>query len=357
MSATAIAEPASTTGTEKELIISADSHVIEPPDLWEKRLPAALWDRAPRFPEAREGEGIHKHPGAWNPAERVKEMATDGVSGEVLYTTKGLAMFLQEDAELQEACFQVFNDWLIEYCQAAPERLFGIGMVSLYNVEAGIKELERCQKNGLRGVMIWQHPPRDLPFTSDRYDRFWAAAQDLEMPVSLHILTGHTYLKDPNARTAYEHFRSSVNMKLVEIMNSVYDLIFYGALDRFPRLKIVVVENEIGWLPFAFQQWDFYLNKNEDKSKNPPLRQKPGDYLANQVFATFFNDAIGTRYLGSWGTEACMWSNDYPHPNSTWPHSRDVIARHLGHLGPDARRKVLSDNVTRLYNIPVPSVL
>ena len=80
MSATAIAEPTGTIGTEKELIISADSHVIEPPDLWEKRLPAALRDRAPRFPEAREGEGIHKHPGAWNPAERVKEMATDGVS-------------------------------------------------------------------------------------------------------------------------------------------------------------------------------------------------------------------------------------------------------------------------------------
>jgi predicted TIM-barrel fold metal-dependent hydrolase len=148
-----------------------------------------------------------------------------------------------------------------------------------------------------------------------------------------------------------------VNKKLVEIMDSVYDLIFYGALDRFPKLKLVIVENEIGWLPFALQQWDFYLNKNEDKSQNPPLRMMPSEYLGKQVFATFFNDAIGTRYLDSWGADACMWSNDYPHPNSTWPHSRDVIARHLGHLNDETRQKVLRDNVVRLYNLAVPSAL
>jgi predicted TIM-barrel fold metal-dependent hydrolase len=204
MSATATLTPGGEAATERELILSADSHVIEPSDLWVERLPARFRDQAPTFPDAREGVGIHKHPGAWNPAERVKEMAVDGVSGEVLYTTKGLGLFLMDDAELQEACFQVFNDWLIEYCAAAPERLFGIGMISLYDVNHGIKELERCRQLGLRGGMVWQYPPADLLFTSDRYDPFWAAAQDLDMPISLHILTGHTYLKDPNARSAYE---------------------------------------------------------------------------------------------------------------------------------------------------------
>src|SRR6266508_1492959 len=354
MTATTTERSADAPIAEKQLIISADSHVIEPPDLWEKRLPASLRDRAPKFPEAREGVGIHKHPGAWNPAERVKEMATDGVSGEVLYTTKGLEMFLYDDAALQEACFTVFNDWLIEYCSAAPDRLYGIGMIPLYDVDRGVKELERCHANGLRGAMVWQYPPADLPFKTNHYDAFWEAAQALDMPVSLHILTGHTYLKDPNARVGYERFRSSVNKKLVEIMDSLYDLIIYGTLDRFPRLKVVIVENEIGWLPFALQQWDFYLNKNEDKSQNPPLRQKPSEYLGKQVFATFFNDAIGTSHLDIWGADACMWSNDYPHPNSTWPHSREVIASHLGHLSPEARKKVLSENMARLYDIPVP---
>src|SRR5687767_412872 len=214
MSATAIASTTEHAASQKELILSADSHVIEPADLWEKRLPAALRDRAPRYPEAREGVGIHRHPGAWNPAERVKEMAVDGVSGEVLYTTKGLELFLLDDAEIQEACFQVFNDWLIEYCAVAPERLFVIGMIPLYDVAHGIAELERCRKLGLRGGMIWQHPPADLPFTSDHYDPFWAAAQDMDMPISLHILTGHTYLKNPNGRTGYETWRGSVNLKL-----------------------------------------------------------------------------------------------------------------------------------------------
>jgi predicted TIM-barrel fold metal-dependent hydrolase len=282
-------------------------------------------------------------------------MAIDGVSSEVLYATRGMTLFRIEDIGLQEACVRVFNDWLVEYCQTHPERLIGIGLVSLYDIDNAVRELERCRNAGLRGAMIWQNPPEELPFSSSHYDPFWSAAQELDMPVSLHILTGHGYMKRPQTREGTEHYRSSVNTKLGEIMDSLFDLIFYKALDRFPNLRLVLVENEIGWLPFALQQWGYYLSRNRDREPGPAPDKMPIEYLADQLFATFFNDAVGTRYLSSWGADACMWSNDYPHANSTWPRSREVIAEHLGHLPSDVRTNVLSANVARLYDLQLPA--
>ena len=241
---------AGTEGAVDELLISSDSHVMEPGDLWATRLPKGLRNQAPTFPDTVSDQA---KPGGWDPKERLKEMAVDGVSLEVLYATRGMTLFRIEDVPLQEACVRAFNDWLIEYCAASPDRLFGIGLISLYDVDHAVAELERCRNAGLRGAMIWQNPPEDLPFSSDRYDPFWAAAQDLRMPVSLHILTGHGYMQ--RRRGGTEHYRASVNLKIAEVMNSLFDIIFYQALDRFPNLKIVLVENEIGWIPFALQQW------------------------------------------------------------------------------------------------------
>ena len=173
------------------LLISADSHVIEPAHLWEERLPAGLRPHAPRFPR---GAGpFEAHPGGWDPVERLGAMAEDGVAAEVLYPTLALNLFHIEDAALQEACFRVYNDWIADYCSASPARLVGIGAVSTYDVERGVNELERCHALGLRGAIVWQLPPESLAFHTDHYERFWAAAAELSMPVSLHILTGHDW--------------------------------------------------------------------------------------------------------------------------------------------------------------------
>jgi len=115
-----------------EKIISADSHTMEPEDLWLKNLPSSLKSKYPNFPK-RNSPG--EKAGGWDPRARISEMEVDGVAAEVLYPTRGLRLFALEDAELQEACFQIANDWLIEYCKAAPGRLVGIPMISLYNIQ------------------------------------------------------------------------------------------------------------------------------------------------------------------------------------------------------------------------------
>jgi predicted TIM-barrel fold metal-dependent hydrolase len=334
-----------------EPIVSADSHVMEPTDLWEKNLPPSLKEKYPKFP-ARNSPG--EKPGGWDPIARIDEMEVDGVSAEVLYPTLGLRLFALEDPELQEACFHIANDWLIEYCKAVPGRLVGIPMISLYNIKNGIKELERCKEEGLVGCLIWQVPPEHLPFTSDYYDPFWEAAQDMNMPVNLHILKGFNYSRFE--RTGLDTYRTAVNTKLTDAANSLFDIVFGGVLARFPRLKLVYVENEVAWLPFFVHEWDKYYKRFRTKMPLPFMEKLPGEYVTEQVYATFFSDPTGGWLMDHFGQDNFMWSNDYPHAASTWPHSRTVIAEELGHLSKDVLRKVVRENVIKLYNLKIDGV-
>ena len=363
--------------TVEEILISADSHVTEPGDLWTKQLPVALRDRAPSFKDAyasrggrpplrleghrasdlkRAGESkqlrYDDRAGGRDPNERLKAMAMDGVVAEVLYPTLGGRLFYLEDAELQRACFQVYNDWLVEYCSAVPSRLFGIAAISSYDIDLAVKEITRCKNAGLRGAMIWQYPPQELPFTSNHYDRFWTAAQDLQMPVSLHISTGHGASKGFRNERGMESYRRTINGRTQEIMDALFEILFSGVLERFPRLQLVIVENEVGWIPFWLQQSDRYFERY--RFIDPlPMKNLPSEYFYRQVYATFFNDEVGGRNLSWWGADNCMWSSDYPHSNTTWPHSREVIGRDLGHLPPAARSKIVGGNVARLYNLDI----
>jgi predicted TIM-barrel fold metal-dependent hydrolase len=340
------------------VLISADSHVDEAGDLWVSRLAAKFGDAAPRFADNRAAIGsgrFEQKTGGRDPNERLKEMATDGVSAEVLYPTLGLRLFGLDDAELQEACFRVYNDWLLDYCSVALDRLLGIACISAYNIDHAVAEMERCRKAGMVGGLVWQAPHPDVPLYSDHYNKLWAAAQDLEMPISFHILTGHNYSKGgPGTRRGAESYRGSVNLKAFDAITALFDLIFYGVLDRHPRLKIVMVENEIGWIPFFLQQWDYYFRRFHETNP-PPIDRLPSEYFYRQVYATFFDDAVGGHNFNWWGLDNCMWSNDYPHPNSTWPHSREVIARDLGHLKAEDRVKLVCDNVAALYGLRVPA--
>jgi predicted TIM-barrel fold metal-dependent hydrolase len=338
----------------QEVIISADSHVIEPHDLWAKAIPWAA-EHLPVFEPRASGPGGREHRGeGQNPYTRPEEMAADGVSAEVLYATFGLRLYGMEHAEAQEAAFQVFNDWLIDYCAPNLDRLAGIACISVYNIDRAVKELERCAAAGLKGAMIWQVPPPHLHFNSEHYYPFWEAAEALKMPVSLHILTGHNYTRDRESYRGVEHYRASVHTKVTEAANALMDLVFFGVLERYPELKIVSVENEIGWIPFYVQQWDYYFGRHR-KADPPAIDREPSFYVNRQVYATFFNDAVGGQNLRYWGEDNCMWSSDYPHANSPWPHSRKVIERDLGHLSPEAKQKLVRDNVLKLYGMTVPS--
>jgi len=370
----------------EELIISADSHVIEVPDLWEKGMPLSFRDRAPKafFDEKRDAwmfgspevpvqavgglfmagqrpdqiESFRRagfsvaRPGGWDPIVRMNDMEQDGVSAEVLYPSLGLGLYCIEDADFQEALFRTYNDWLIDYCQKVPDRLYGIALISMYNIDHAIAEMERCKKQGIVGTMIWQVPDAKLPFTAEHYERFWAASQDMELPIHLHILTGFGASMKRQTSHGIDRYRIGVNQTR-EIEDALFDVIYSGVLERYPKLKIVSVENEVGWMPFWLGQCDKGFRRHRHAEKLP-IDKLPSEYFKRQVYATFFNDHVGGQLFSWWGADNCMWSNDYPHQNSTWPNSRDVINRDMSHLAAQDRAKLLNANVIKLYNLKVP---
>ena len=330
--------------------ISADSHMGEPPDLWEKRLPKEFRDRALRFPHITPYETTyHLRAGAWDPHERLKDLAFDGISAEVLYPSFAKEAWALGDPELEEACIRVYNDWMIEFCSVAPERFWGSAMVSLHNIDNAVKELERCKEAGLRAANIPAMPEPALPsYSSVHYDGLWAGAQALDMPVNMHINSGSGWktaqLADSGLvpRGAHKFYW----------MKALGDIVGSGVLERYPELKVVIAEAGVGWIPFFAQELDFYSGSSST------LPMPPSHYIWRQVHATFISDEVGGHLLSKYGQDNFMWSNDYPHPACIWPGASDAIERDLGHLSPEDRAKVLRGNVARLYNhgqLPPPA--
>jgi predicted TIM-barrel fold metal-dependent hydrolase len=342
----------------QDVLVSADSHVIEPLDLWTTRLPERLRDLAPKFP-ARTAD----RPGGKDPSKRPSEMDVDGVTAEVLYPTLGLRMFGVPNQEFQHAAMQTYNDWLAEYIAAAGPRVVGLAAIPSYDVDFAIRETERMLKKGMRGVTMWQVPPHELNFGTSHYDRLWAALQDLDVSVGLHILSGFTYHTQPlgsKSVEGVEGYRNGVNVKLNDIVNVLFDFIFYGVFDRFPKLQVVSAENEIGWMPWVLQQWDYYVDKRYKDIRPLPLKHLPSEYMATNIWATFFNDPFGcdvvaNPLVSAWAPDRLMWSSDYPHGNSTWPESRAVVARQLANLPLDTRANLTWGNAAKLYKLDVPT--
>jgi predicted TIM-barrel fold metal-dependent hydrolase len=288
-------------------------------------------------------------------------MAADGVVADVLYPTRGKSVFrVDYEPEISEAAARVYNDWLIEFCQEAPDRLWGQALLPLWDIENAIVEMDRCKKAGLVGATTWLVPPDGLRFTSEHYDRFWAAAQDMEMPVSMHINNGFgpyaeaaeaVRVRNRGDRLTELSFTATGHKKLAA--DTLTDIICSGVLERYPRLKIVVAETEVGWIPFWLEELDKRLRRRES------LPLLPSEYFYRQCHATFSDDPVGGHLLSHWGADSFLWANDYPHPGTgdTWLYSGAIIARDLGHLSQEIRGKVVRDTVASLYGKPIPSAM
>ena len=364
-------------------LISSDSHVSEPPNLWVERIDKKFRDRAPRvgrdvvdgvsgayffledlapinvaqgigggksfeeLPDFFRDAGYEDaRPGGWDPAERIKDMDLDRVDADVLYTTLGFRQFWIKDPALQRACFRVYNDWLAEYCSYDPKRLIGLALVSLYDIEEAVAELRRCRKMGLRGAMIWCSPPQGRPYSSPIYDPLWAEAQALDMPLSLHAITGMGAESHWDPRDRYVRFI----VVPMEVQRSLTTLIFSGVLEQFPGLTIVSAENEIGWLPFFLQRLDG-LQEEFRYLMPTPLKMKPSEYFQRQVWACFITDPVGVANRHLIGVNNLMWSSDYPHVACTWPHSQEVVERDFASVPEDEMWKIARENVIKLYGL------
>ena len=214
--------------------------------------------------------------GGWDPAARLIDMASDGVEAEGIYTTLGFRQFWVQDAALQRACFRAYSDWLAAYCSSAPKPLFGLALLALYDIDTAVAAVRRCRAMGR------ERQPIDC------------------------------YLRGVTQGD--------------EVKHSLTVFIFSGVLERFPHLKLVSAENNVGWLPYVIQRWDQSFSGGRSMYATP-LKLTPSEYFHRQVYATFIDDPRGVQNCAQIGIENMLWSSDYLPTASTWLHSQECMAR------------------------------
>ena len=371
-------------------IISSDDHVVEPADLWTTRAEARFRDRAPlitrmpgdttdwwycdgvkgmhmgigsqaglRFEEPEKlrfaGSFEEQRPGGYIPEEHIKDMDVDGIDVSILYPSVGLTLYSTvPDTELLTSIFRTYNDWIGEYCQPFPDRLKAIGMLNIDVVDDGIKELERCAKMGFAGAMITVYPPEDRSYDSPEYDRLWATAQDLGMPLSLHIGTNRPAPGNEfsDVETIAPSFFANVDHW---VRMSLGHLIFSGVFERYPKLMIGSIEMELSWIPHFLDRIDYTYTQRPPGEKYGWHRYEedmlPSDYFHRNVFLGFQEDGIGIKDRHLIGVDQIMWGSDYPHPETTFPKSQQIIEELLADCTDEEKAKIAGENAAKLYNV------
>ena len=370
-------------------VVSADSHMTEPADLWQERLDHRFRDRAPYvkknpgagpawlfiaegtapfpvsggFAAGRSGKALAEfqsagyesaRPSGWDPVARIADQELDGIDAEVLYPSLAMKLFAIPDGELQRACFATYNTWLAEFCSHAPRRLYGAGLVSLEDLSQAVRDLETIAQQGMRAAMIWGAPPEDRPYDDPAYDPFWRAAEALDLPVSLHIIAGRGRVSNAvsNAVQGKTHSGVWYMSVLHEIQDSLARIVFGGVLHRFPNLRIVSAENDVGWIPHFMYRMDHCHEKYSAIWPNA-TPEPPSFYLRRQLFATFQDDPVGPATHQIFGRENYMWASDFPHSDSTFPESRQWIEKNFAGVPADVKRRIVHDNAVELYRMEV----
>ena len=363
--------------TDYELI-SADSHVNEPPDLWLPRMPAKFKDRAPRMEHFERGhawvlEGVTEpipfgrnacaglgpyegdtwiewdavRPGGWNPAARLQEQDVDGVDAEVLFPTPRLShsLFANKDAEFHNALVRAYNDWLSEYSAHAPDRLVGVAIIPNRGVEAAVAEVERCATlPGIRAFLVGQYPHGSLEIAAED-DAVWSAVEATGYPLCLHVSMTDTM---PGAHRATG--REGV-ARFLDVPGRIEEFIYTGVMRRHPTLQLGFIEVDAGWVPYFKEQADNRWIRNSPKLRSERGLDRPPSSYFERIHFTYLTDRYALRNRHAVGIHQLMWSSDYPHGGSDYPLSRRVIEGDFQEIPADEKQLILSGNAARLFRL------
>lgn len=366
-------------------IISGDSHVLEPPDLFEKPLAKEYGEQVPRYLNDAMGlkgkfyftgleyikideivEGDNSTPekkqlqeeliaASMDPYARLKCIDKDGVWAEILNSTWMLYTMRAKNDRMVEDCCLVYNDWMNEVVSVNRKRLLATGMIHMADVNWAVKELERLVKRGFKSVLINCDARPEWPAYRDKhYDRFWAAAQSADLPITLHIITG-------NARDPYTLFgedrgwawRSTLDVCSEAGPVVANDFILSGLMDRFPKLRLILSEFEVSWLPY----WLFRVRGLQTQigpaMRLPPIK-KPIDEYMSRIYHGFVDDAYVDLAIQAAPHTTMMWGSDFPHTRCTYPNSQRIVKEKLGKLGDKKMADMSYFNAARLYDIELP---
>ncbi|HEV8298601.1 MAG TPA: amidohydrolase family protein [Acidimicrobiales bacterium] len=351
-------------------IISADDHMdvnVLPVDVFTARVPHALRDAVPHVvdtddgpmwsiggapvgPSGRRAKGLVTQgdlgfrPGL--PDARLSDMDRDGVYCQVVYGPPlGLPV---PDVEVRAQCMRAYNDWAAEFNAVSPNRLVVLALLPGHTPDAARAELERAAALGHRGAMLGAFDAADPPF-EEPWEPFWAAANEIGAPISFHLGAGLHSIK---VRPGSWRMTAGVAVAPLQLDEVLAGMILSGLLERYPNVRVVLGEAGLGWVPYVLERLDHEHRKYRDVVNDVVLREPPREYFRRQVFLTYEEDHLGLELLHHVGATNVMWASDYPHGDSTWPHSLDAIrASGLRTLTEQDRRLILWDNAAALYGI------
>lgn len=376
---------------------SADSHFESLPETWTHRVPAQYRERAPRrvkLPDGRDAileEGLPleyrgtnlfagKSPeefnpvcltfetsaGAGSPQQRLKEQDADGIDGELLFASEARNTKIK-DRNVFLALIRAFNDYFIEeYCAVDPERLIGVAVMPDIGAGENIAEMKRCKEKGFKAVRLHTFPSgKSYPTAED--DEFYAAALDLNMPITIHTSFPRRtderdvylmkYPKEPQGEDRPFDFLQRLARQGIYHCGAVEaaQLILAGVFDRFPKLRFYWAENNVGWIPYFYQQMDQTYKVNYSWAERllglPKLKRLPSEYLREHALWGVFDDPIGIQLRHMIGVDKIMWSTDFPHIVTRWPKSRELVQEQFAGVPEDEKRAMLAGNAVKFFHL------
>ena len=362
--------------TRPPRVVDADGHVTEPPGLWAEYVERPFRERAPRpaldqrgrpcqllddriimrhamlltFGPEYDFAGARIAPGGWDPHARLRDMDADGIDVAVLFPSIGFFVFESPDPALVAALCRAYNNWLADYCRAAPDRLVGVALLPLMDVDESVRELERTTgKLGFRGAFFRPNPYAGRPIHHPVYERFWECAAALGVPVTVH-----EGLSDGIPTLGRDRFENPAMLHVLshpfEQMAACAGLVMNGVLDRHPGLRVAFLESGSAWLPYWLDRMDGHF---ETWGKLlPALRMKPSEYFKRQcMISTDPEDGAIDAVLRLVGEDHVVWASDYPHPDAHFPGAVDESLEKMAGVPEAARRKIFATNAERLYGL------
>jgi len=373
-------------------IVSADDHIDMqwlPADLFTSRTSEKIRDRVPRVESSErgaiwtvDGKMIAPHGPRWGtstmmagmksglergdalregefrpttPKLRLEDMARDGVTASVLYGPINALML--NDPEARRATYRAYNEWLAEFCAAAPNQFVGVGLIPYDNAEEAATEIRHVADLGLKQVMFLA-ARTEIPTFESFWEPMWTAAEETGVIIGFHLSGGLRTVPDRALAKGLGPNGVAVSVIPMQMDEPLAGIVFGGVLERHPKLKIVLAETGIGWIPYVLQRMENVLDRFQgnqeywDARGGIGLSLRPTEYFQRQVWATFQEDEVGLMTLSKMGSDRVMWASDYPHPDGTWPNSQAAMEKQFGRLDPAIRRQITSDNARQLYGLP-----
>ena len=364
-------------------LVSADSHIVEPPNCYIDYIEPKWRDLAPRIERNDKGienfvvEGL-KNPvpigllaaagktpeevkgmrradfddisrGAWDPDARLAAQDEDGVSAEIIFASVGMVLCSHPDYDFKRASMNAYNRWLAEFCAAQPKRLFGLAQTAVSSVDEAIEDFVAAKEAGMVGMMMTGNPQHE-DYDHPDYDALWECAVDLDLPISFHILTSKDYdaasaLKSPRGHSA------NAFMNLVRGVQDIMGLfVFGGVFERHPDLHMVVAEADAGWVPHWMYRSD-HAAMRWGKAMERTISKQPSEYVLSNCHFTFQDDATAYRDPIMTDSKCLMWASDYPHTDSTWPRSVEILEGQTAHLTDEQRDRALGGNAIEVFRL------